>query len=135
MRALLWLLLAPVAAGACPGLELHDGWVRAPLPGADVLAAYGELRNAGASVLRIDGFGADGFGMAMLHETRLENGMSRMRARDALVLAPGKSATLAPGGMHLMLMQPAAALKAGDRAQLRFACSGRESRFAVPVRP
>jgi copper(I)-binding protein len=57
--------------------------------------------------------------------------MSRMRATPALRLAPGGSATLEPGGFHLMLMDPVHPLRAGDRVSIEFTLEdGR--RFAVP---
>jgi copper(I)-binding protein len=44
-----------------------------------------------------------------------------MRALPELRVAPDSVATLKPGGMHLMLMQPRAPLKAGSKVVVEFA--------------
>jgi len=50
----------------------------------------------------------------MLHGTPTdENGVSRMIRIEALAIAPGAPVTLAPGGMHLMLMGLAGKLEEG----------------------
>ena len=54
----------------------------------------------------IVGASSPAFGEVSLHETRIVDGVSRMRALPELRIAPGDSAVLKPGGMHLMLMQP-----------------------------
>ena len=54
------------------------------------------------------------------HVTRVVDGVSRMRALPELRIAPGESAVLKPGGLHLMLMQPGAALQPGSRVAIAF---------------
>ena len=58
------------------------------------------------------------FGEVSLHETRTVDGVSRMRELERLPIAPGAEAVLRPGGLHLMLMQPDAALVEGERVPL-----------------
>ena len=43
-----------------------------------------------------------------------------MRPVRELPIAAGATAVMAPGGMHLMLMQPRRALRDGDRVAIRF---------------
>ena len=38
-----------------------------------------------------------------MHETETTDGVSRMRPLERLIVAPGQTVTLAPGGKHLML--------------------------------
>ena len=38
-----------------------------------------------------------------MHETETTDGVTRMRPLERLVVAPGQTVTLAPGGKHLML--------------------------------
>jgi len=59
------------------------------------------------------------FARVELHETRLEDGIARMRPVDVLALPSGERVTLAPGGLHLMLLDPARPLAAGGHATLR----------------
>jgi len=51
---------------------------------------------------------------AELHQTVEESGVMKMTLVPVLVLAPGKSVTLKPGGYHVMLMGLKAPLKQGE---------------------
>lgn len=118
VTALLLLLASPaLAAGR---LEVEGGWIRTAPPNAMMLAAYGTLRNAGDGPVIFSGAQSVDFGDVSLHETVEQNGIERMRALGRVVLAPGEAMTLAPGGRHLMLMQPKRVLKAGDTVEIRF---------------
>jgi copper(I)-binding protein len=39
----------------------------------------------------------------MIHETKTESGQSRMRPHEQLVVPPGQTVKLEPGGLHVML--------------------------------
>ena len=58
------------------------------------------------------------FGEVSLHETRMVDGVSRMRGIERLPVAAGGEALMQPGGLHLMLMQPDATLVEGERVPL-----------------
>jgi hypothetical protein len=126
-------LLACAPACACPGLEIEGAWIREVPPGAMMTAAYGRLTNRGSQLLVVDGGFSKDFASAELHRTVIENGMFRMVA-DRLELAPGASAALEPGGLHLMLMRPARPLKAGDTLPLAFTCGRQAREFTFTVR-
>ena len=119
--AIALLMLAGSAIAQAAGrLEVTGGWIRTPPPNAMMLAAYGTLRNAGDVPLIFSGADSADFADVSLHETIEQNGIERMRALGRIVLAPGETLTLAPGGRHLMLMQPRRALHAGDAVEIRF---------------
>ena len=64
--------------------------------------------------------------MAMIHETVVENGVSKMRhAAEVTVPAKG-SVAFTPGRWHLMLMMPTRELKPGDKVSLTFALANGE---------
>jgi copper(I)-binding protein len=111
--ALLGAVLAAPAATACD-LKVENAWIRTPPPGVPALAGYAEFVNAGSKPLVLGTQASATFAAVELHETIDTNGMSRMRAVPKLTLAPGERVALAPGGKHLMLMQPKSALKRGD---------------------
>ena len=136
MRVLLAvaLALAPAAALACPGLEAKDAWIREAPPGAMMLAGYVRLHNAGKRALTLDRASSKSFGEVSLHRTTAENGMAGMEAVPTLTLEPGASLALAPGGYHLMLMQPARPLAAGDRVRIRLGCGVKSREFTFTVR-
>jgi copper(I)-binding protein len=121
---------APAFAADC--LPKVDGaWIRMPPAGLPMMAGYARISNPCKGPLAIVAAHSDAFADTSLHETRIEGGMSRMRATPALRLAPGGSAVLEPGGFHLMLMDPMKSLHAGDRVEVEFTLEdGR--RFTVP---
>lgn len=89
-----------------------------------MLAGFGRIENSCPTPVTIVGVSSPSFADASLHETRIVAGISRMRAVPELRIAPDGAATLKPGGLHLMLMQPRAPLKAGSRVVVEFALKG-----------
>jgi copper(I)-binding protein len=79
-----------------------DAWVRA-IPGSDVAAAYVTLRNVSRKPVTLVSVESPVAGMAMIHETTVDGGISRMRRRQQLVIPPGGTVKLEPGGLHVML--------------------------------
>ena len=129
-----WASSAAVAAPACaPTIE--KAWVRAAPPGAMMLAGYAVVRNDCAQAAVITGATSQAFAEAMIHETRVENGMSSMQHVDRLPLPAKGSVAFAPGGRHLMLMDPARALREGDKVRITLRLAdGREIAADFPVR-
>ncbi len=82
-------------------------------------AGYGVIRNGCKVPVVVVAAGSKAFGDVTLHETTLVDGISRMRPVKRLPIAPGASAELKPGGLHLMLMDPEARLSAGKQLPLR----------------
>jgi len=132
LRILLVCLLASVcttAAAAPPPADgcrpqVREGWVRLGPAGMPMMAGFGRIENACAAPVTITGASSPAFASVELHETRLVDGVNRMRHLPELRIAPGDAAVLKPGGMHLMLMQPHAPLKAGSRVVVSFELSG-----------
>lgn len=103
-----------------PPLAFEQPWIRAAPPSAAVMAGYVRIVNRGANQVQIESVSSAAFGAAHLHEMREIDGVMKMRSLDELRVGAGQSAALAPGGLHLMLMRPAAALRAGDTAPIEF---------------
>jgi periplasmic copper chaperone A len=55
---------------------------------------------------------------AEVHQTTVEQGIARMRPVERLVVPPGESVVLRPGGYHLMLLDLERELSVGDRFQV-----------------
>lgn len=126
-------VLASTGAGACPGLEVEDAWIRLAPPGTMMTAAYVRLINTGKQPLVVDGARARDFGGIELHQSLVEGGVSRMRP-GKLEVPAGGSAALEPGGWHLMLFGTARGLAAGDTVPLTLTCGDSASEFPFTVR-
>lgn len=132
-RAGLWLcLLASVevmAASDCrPTVE--QAWVRAAPPGATMFAGYATVKNPCPTAIAVVGVESMDFGAAMIHRTTVEGGVSRMRTADHLPVPARAELKFAPGGFHLMLMQPLRALPEGSRARIRLLLADGRKLFA-----
>lgn len=101
----------PPAAGKAPEaairaadcLQLEQGWVRAPMPGHAMTAAYGRLANRCDHAVPLAWLHSDQATKVELHRTEIVDGVSRMRAEEQPQVPAGGVLELAPGGLHLML--------------------------------
>jgi copper(I)-binding protein len=100
--------------------QVRDGWVRLPPPGMAMMAGFGRIENHCPASVTIVAASSAAFADTSLHETKIVDGISRMRPVPELRIAPDTAAVLKPGGLHLMLMQPTAPLKAGSRIAVEF---------------
>jgi copper(I)-binding protein len=115
-------------------VAITGAWARATAPGQTVGAVYMSLVSAGDDHLTsVESSDAD---MAMLHKTVSKGGMSDMQDMDTLALPAGRMVSLAPNGMHLMLMGLKHPLIPGQSVHLTltFAKSAKVS-AQVPVQP
>ena len=103
---------------------LRDGWVRLLPVAMPMTAGFGRIENRCPTPVTIVGASSPAFEDVSLHETRVVDGVSRMRAVPELVVPADGSMTLEPGGLHLMLMQPRAALQAGSTIEIVFELKG-----------
>lgn len=110
----------PACARECAP-QLRDGWVRLTPVKMPMMAGFGRIENPCPTPVTITGVSSPAFGDVSLHETRIVDGVSRMRELPELRIVPDGVAVLKPGGMHLMLMQPHATLQEGSRVVVEFA--------------
>ncbi len=115
-------------------LKFEDAWVRATPPGAEVTAGFGRLVNQSGVPLEITVYTSPAYFDVSLHQTVLEDGVSRMREVPVLTIPPGGKVELAPGGYHLMLMNPTQAASPRDRLVLHIQeTGGQRYSFELPV--
>lgn len=100
------------------GPAVTDAWARATPPGASVAAAYLVVDNTGGAADRLLGVASTAADRVEVHETRREGEVMRMRKAEPLAIAAGERVSLAPGGLHVMLMGLRAPLRQGDRLPL-----------------
>ena len=97
----------PAEAGAAasePALEVTQPWARASIGAAKAGAAYLTIVNHGEAVDRLIGTATPVAEHAALHTHLMQEGVMRMRALEAVEVAPGEPTVLEPGGLHVMLM-------------------------------
>jgi len=136
-----WALTLLLATGALQAGEkgckpaLKEGWVRLPPAAMPMMAGFGRIANACPMPAVIVSASSPAFGEVSIHETRNVDGVNRMRELEQLRIAPDDSATLKPGGLHLMLVQPHAPLKEGSKVVVKFKLQdGREILSELVVR-
>lgn len=117
------LVAMPACARECAP-TLRDGWVRLLPVAMPMTAGFGRIENRCPTPVTIVGASSPAFGDVSLHQTRVIDGVSRMRAVPELVVPARSTMALQPGGLHLMLMQPRAPLRAGSRIEMVFALKG-----------
>jgi periplasmic copper chaperone A len=83
-------------------LIVQNAWMR-KAPGTDTAAVYLVLRNTSVEPVIVVGVRSPAATHVMIHETSTTGGQARMRMHEKLVIAPGQSVSLAPGGLHVML--------------------------------
>jgi hypothetical protein len=95
-----------------------EGYARETPPGSRISAAYLTLRNSGtAAQLQAVELPGHPQASAGLHTTIYEQGVSRMRALEALEIPAQSNLVMQPGGVHLMLQ--GIQLRAQEKLPLR----------------
>jgi len=97
-------------------LVISQAWSRATPGGAKVAGGYLTIENKGTVADKLVSVSADIAGKAEVHEMAIDNGVMKMRLLDkGLVIDPGKTVKLAPGGYHLMLQELKGPFKQGEK--------------------
>jgi len=100
-------------------LKIDQAWVRPTVPGQGTGGAYLSVSNSGPAADRLLGGSSPAAARVEVHEMRMDGNVMRMRELTALNLPAGKRIQLAPGGLHLMLVDLKAPLKIGDKVPLK----------------
>jgi hypothetical protein len=99
-------------------LTIEKPWARATPKGAEVGAAYVEIRNIGAEADKLTGGAAD-FANVEIHEMSMQGNVMQMReVKDGLAIPAHGDVKLTPGGYHLMLTGLKHPLVKGETAKL-----------------
>jgi copper(I)-binding protein len=98
--------------------------VREAPPGVAVMAGYMLLQNNTSRPQVLVAARSSGFETVMIHRTIGKGGMTGMEHAPQIELLPNASLLFAPGGYHLMLLNPKRTLRAGDRVDIRLEFRG-----------
>lgn len=89
---------------------VENAWLRPAVIDDRPAAAFMTLINNSDRTIRVARISSPQFGRVEMHETRMTDGMMRMRPLTALEVPAHGRLTLASGGMHLMLHEPSGAI-------------------------
>jgi len=95
-----------LCSGAWAGsVTISDGWFRA-LPAGLPAGGYFKLHNGTEKPILLTSAASPACGMLMLHRSTHTSGMEHMMPAGDLEVAAGGTLVFAPGGYHLMCMEP-----------------------------
>jgi copper(I)-binding protein len=119
--------LAAISISACAPIEksdltIVDGWVRYSEYSDHVdgmTGAFASITNNTDHEITIVGGSSEIAGMVEVHEVVMADGAMKMQAKEGgIAIAPGKTITLEPGGLHIMLMGLKKAVLEGDEVSM-----------------
>jgi iron complex outermembrane receptor protein len=93
-------------------------WARPTAPGMPMGVAYFTLENRGATEDALIAASTPAAARVEFHQTTLAEGIARMRPLAQVVLPPGKTVRVEPGGVHAMLVELKHPLEAGRQVPL-----------------
>ncbi len=99
-------------------LKIGHPWSRATPDGAKVAGGYLKITNTGTEPDRLVGGSFDRAGRFEVHEMKVADGTMTMRPiTGGLVIAPGETVTLEPGGLHIMFLDLKSGLAEKDKVK------------------
>lgn len=114
---LLSCMLFASIAQAKENIQISNAWVRATVPGQEVSGAFLSVKSLRpAKLIKVESPIADS---VEIHSMTMKNGVMEMRELKTLALPAGKLVKLAPGELHLMLIDIKRQLKPGDKVPLK----------------
>jgi len=105
VRGLLLSLVVAAGAASAGDITVSDGWFRT-LPGTAPAGGYFTIHNAGDKPVSLTSASSPACGMLMLHKSETQGGVASMEMVDGIDVPPRGKVDFAPGGYHLMCMQP-----------------------------
>ena len=126
---------SPSAEPAGQSVTITDAWVKSADSGMS--AAFGTLENTSDHDITLVSAESPASTMLQLHETTANDAgaMVMQEKKGGFVIPAGGSFALEPGGNHIMLMDLAAPLTAGDEATFTLTFSDASTyEFTAPVK-
>lgn len=124
-----------VEAAASEALSITNArLVLSPVAG-NPAAVYFDLSYAGTAGLTLSSVNVEGAGMTMVHDYAESAGKMQMVAAKPVALTKGAAVSFAPGGLHVMAMQPSDAWQPGGVVKVTLTLSDASTQsFDAPVR-
>ena len=119
-------------------IDVKSAWARPTVVGQTGTGAFMHLMSKDGA--RLVGASSDVAGVVEIHEMAMEGNVMRMRPIRNLVLPPGRTIELKPGGHHIMLMDLKRPLTIGEKIKVELRLETREKKLVtqpieIEVRP
>ena len=92
-----------VSSSVFAELVVEEGYVRKPIPGRSMSAAFMTINNTGKDDVVLKTAAIGGAKSVEIHTHTHTDGIMRMRQLHELTINAGRSVVLEPGGLHLMI--------------------------------
>ena len=134
-RMLVGSLFMVMSGGAFAAPVISDAWIPEQPPGAMANAVFLNMNNSTDKPEALVKAEAPGFKFVQLHKSIEVDGMHKMIEQKEIIVPAHGETKLAPGGYHIMLIQPEKRLQAGETlpVTLTFADGSHET-IDVPVK-
>lgn len=131
-----WAVLLAFGIGtAVAAPSVTDAWIPEQPPGAMASAVFMIMKNTSDKPEALVRASAPGFKEVQLHRSIEENGMHKMIEQKEIVVPAHGETALAPGGYHIMLIQPSEPIKAGMTVPVTlYFADGSKETLTVPVK-
>jgi copper(I)-binding protein len=118
MRLILPLILLILPVTAFAELQIGNAWIKNLPPMMTMRAGYMSIHNPTDIAVTLIGVSSDRFTKVEFHESISNEGVMRMEMLHHLTIEPGATVELAPGGKHLMMMNPSEPTKPGETIEI-----------------
>jgi protein SCO1/2 len=116
-------------------VAVMNAWVREPIVESDIHAGYFTLFNMSDSQLVLQTIESQAYAKVEIHEMKHVNGLMKMKEVEELSIPANSKVTLAPRGMHLMLIKPNQEIKSGGQVKLKLIFNnGKTQDLVMPIR-
>jgi copper(I)-binding protein len=129
---ILLLIFSPIALAE---LDIRDPWIKNLPSSVPVRAGYMTIHNPQSRAVSIVSLRSNAFTSIEIHQTIEQDGMMSMEQVPSLKIESNSSVQLAPGGLHLMMMNPSEPTQPGDQLEIVFVLDdGSEQRIEMRVK-
>ena len=131
LALILLLMFSPIASAE---LDVRDPWIKNLPASVPVRAGYMTIHNPQSKAVSIVSLRSNAFASIEIHQTIEQDGMMRMEQVRSLYIESNSSVQLAPGGLHLMMMNPSEPTQPGDLLEIVIVLDdGSEQRVEMQV--
>jgi copper(I)-binding protein len=113
----------PLAPENAPNVSVIEPVIKLPATPGSPGVLYFTIEQDGGKPGTLAAVYVDGVGRAEMHESKTEGGVTTMNQVQSVPFSKDTPAQFKPGGLHVMLFDVSATLKAGQEAEVTFTLS------------